>query len=292
MSHEYREVVVVSAVRTPIGNKGGALAKVRSDDLAALVIREAVQRAGLEGREVEEVYFGCTNQAGEDNRNIARMATLIAGLPTSVAAVTFNRLCASGLSALNAAARAIRCGEGDVYVVGGVESMSRAPYVMAKSPYLLEYPKVHDTTIGWRFPHSGLRDKYGNDGMGVTAENLRDLDGVEAEKTSRQEQDRFAVQSHQRAIAAIDSGKFDAEIVAVEAPQQRGDSIVVDTDERPRRDSTQEKLAKLPPVFKKDGSVTAANSSGINDGAAALVLMSSDKATELGVEPLATWLAC
>ena len=293
MSLEYRQVVVVSAVRTPIGNHGGALAKVRPDDLAALVIREAVQRAGLEGKEVEEVYLGCTNQAGEDNRNIARMATLIAGLPTSVAAVTFNRLCASGLSALNAAARAIRCGEGDVYVVGGVESMSRAPYVMAKpeTGFAWGDPKVHDTTIGWRFPHPGLRDQYGNDGMGVTAENLRNLDGVDAEKTSRQEQDRFSVQSHQRAIAAIDSGKFDAEIVAVEVPQRRGDPIVVDTDERPRRDSTLEKIAKLRPAFKKDGSVTAANSSGINDGAAALVLMSSDKATELGIKPLATWLA-
>jgi acetyl-CoA acetyltransferase family protein len=171
--------------------------------------------------------------------------------------------------------------------------MSRAPYVMAKpeTGFAWGDPKVHDTTIGWRFSHSGLRDQFGNDGMGVTAENLRELEGVEAGKTSRQEQDRFAVQSHQRAIAAIDSGRFDAEIVAVEVPQRRGDPVVVDTDERPRRDSTLAKIAKLRPAFKKDGSVTAANSSGINDGAAALVLMSSDKAAELGIEPLATWLA-
>lgn len=288
-----REVVVVSAVRTAIGNHGGSLATIRPDDLAALVIKEAVERAGIDGSEVEEVYFGCTNQAGEDNRNVARMATLLAGLPTSVGGVTFNRLCASGLTALNSAARAIRCGEGDVYVVGGVESMSRAPYVMAKpeTGFAWGDPKVHDTTIGWRFPNPKLRDEYGNDGMGVTAENLRELAEVEAEKTSREEQDRFSLQSTERALAAIDSGRFKDEIVPVAIPQRRADPIIFDTDERPRRGTTMEKLARLRPAFKEGGSVTAANSSGINDGAAALVLMSAVKAAELGLEAMATWLA-
>ncbi len=288
-----REVVVVSAVRTAIGNHGGSLATVRPDDLAALVIREAVERAGVSGEEVEEVFFGCTNQAGEDNRNVARMASLLAGLPTSVGGVTFNRLCASGLTALNAAARAIRCGEGDVYVVGGVESMSRAPYVMAKaeSGFAWGDPKVHDTTIGWRFPNPKLRAEHGNDGMGVTAENLRELPEVSAGKTSREEQDRFSLQSTERALAAIDSGRFKDEIVPVEIPQRRADPIIFDTDERPRRGSTMEKLARLRPAFKEGGSVTAANSSGINDGAAALVLMSADKAEELGISPMATWVA-
>jgi len=287
------EVVVVSAVRTAIGNHGGSLATVRPDDLAALVIKEAVGRAGIDGSEVEEVFFGCTNQAGEDNRNVARMAALLAGLPTSVGGVTFNRLCASGLTALNAAARAIRCGEGDVYVVGGVESMSRAPYVMAKPEKGFAWgdPKVHDTTIGWRFPNPRLRDGYGNDGMGVTAENLRELAEVEAEKTSREEQDRFSLQSTSRALEAIDSGRFKDEIVPVEIPQRRADPTIFDTDERPRRGTTMEKMARLRPAFKEGGSVTAANSSGINDGAAALVLMSAEKAAELGIKPMASWLA-
>ena len=288
-----REVVVVSAVRTAIGNHGGALATIRPDDLAALAIKEAIERAGIDGSEVEEVYFGCTNQAGEDNRNVARMATLLAGLPTSVGAVTFNRLCASGLTALNSAARAIRCGEGDVYVVGGVESMSRAPYVMAKaeSGFAWGDPTVHDTTLGWRFSNPKLKAAHGNDSMGMTAENLRDLAAVEAANTSREEQDRFALQSTQRALAATDTGRFKDEIMPVEIPQRRAEPIIFDVDERPRRGSTIDKLSKLRPAFKEGGSVTAANSSGINDGAAALVLMSSEKATELGLTPMATWVA-
>ncbi|HIF46078.1 MAG TPA: acetyl-CoA C-acetyltransferase [Candidatus Poseidoniales archaeon] len=287
------EVVVVSAVRTAIGNHGGSLATIRPDDLAAIVIKEAVARAGIDANQIEEVFFGCTNQAGEDNRNIARMAGLLAGLPTSVAGVTFNRLCASGLTAINAAARAIRCGEGDVYVVGGVESMSRAPYVMAKQERGFAWgdPLVHDTTIGWRFSNPKLKNIFGNHAMGLTAENLRELEQVNLDKTSRVEQDRFAVQSNLRAISAIDSGRFDDEIIPVEIPQRRGDPIIFDTDERPRRDSTVEKLAKLSPAFKQGGSVTAANSSGLNDGAAALVLMSASKAAELNIEPMATWVA-
>jgi 3-oxoadipyl-CoA thiolase len=288
-----REVVVVSAVRTAIGKHGGSLATIRPDDLAALVIKEAVERAGIEPSEIEEVYFGCTNQAGEDNRNVARMASLIAGLPTSVAGVTFNRLCASGLTAINAAARAIRCGEGDVYVVGGVESMSRAPYVMAKPEkgFAFGDPVVHDSTIGWRFSNPVLREEYGNDGMGVTAENLRELSKVDLKRTSREAQDAFALQSHERAIEAIESGRFDDEILAVEIPQKKGEPILFDIDERPRKGSSLEKLAKLTPAFKTGGSVTAGNSSGINDGAAALVMMSAEKADELGLEVMATWLA-
>ncbi len=293
-----REVVVVSAVRTPIGNLGGSLSKVRPDDLAAIVIKEAIDRVGIDGNDVEEVYFGCTNQAGEDNRNIARMATLLAGLPTSVSGVTFNRLCASGLTALNAAARAIICGEGDIYVAGGVESMSRAPYVVSKSTSGLSWdehiknnPEVFDTTIGWRFSNPKLKEEYGNDAMGLTAENLLELQGVSPERTSRQEQDRFAFQSHKRAISAIDLGRFKDEIVPVECKQEDGTSIIFDTDERPRRNSTMEKLASLRTAFKENGSVTAGNSSGINDGAAALVLMSAEKAAELNLTPMATWIS-
>ena len=292
-----REVVVVSAVRTPIGNLGGALSKVRPDDLAALVIKESIERVGINGSEVEEVYFGCTNQAGEDNRNIARMATLLAGLPTSVSGVTFNRLCASGLTAINAAARAIICGEGDIYVAGGVESMSRAPYVISKSEHGLPWdehiksdPEVFDTTIGWRFSNPKLKEEFGNDAMGLTAENLLQLQGVSPAKTSRQEQDRFAFQSHKRAVSAIDSGRFKDEIVPVECSQEET-SIIFDTDERPRRNSTMEKLASLRTAFKENGSVTAGNSSGINDGAAALVLMSAEKAVELNLKPMATWVS-
>ena len=292
-----REVVVVSAVRTPIGNLGGSLSKVRPDDLAAIVIKEAIDRVGIDGNDVEEVYFGCTNQAGEDNRNIARMATLLAGLPTSVSGVTFNRLCASGLTALNAAARAIICGEGDIYVAGGVESMSRAPYVVSKSTSGLSWdehiknnPEVFDTTIGWRFSNPKLKEEYGNDAMGLTAENLLELQGVSPERTSRQEQDRFAFQSHKRAISAIDLGRFKDEIVPVECKQEDGTSIIFDTDERPRRNSTMEKLASLRTAFKENVSVTAGNSSGINDGAAALVLMSAEKAAELNLTPMATWI--
>tara|TARA_A100001037_G_scaffold96999_1_gene88343 strand:- start:382 stop:1626 length:1245 start_codon:yes stop_codon:yes gene_type:complete len=293
-----REVVVVSAVRTPIGNYRGSLSKIRPDDLAALVIREAINRAGINDEEIEEVYFGCTNQAGEDNRNVARMSSLLAGLPPSVSGVTFNRLCASGLTAINSAARAILCGEGDVYVVGGVESMSRAPYAVGKSEVGLDWdelitnnPEVYDTTLGWRFPNPKLRDIYGNDKMGMTAENLLEIEGIDLGNLTREEQDRFALQSHERAIKAIDSGRFDNEIIPVMISQENGDLVSFSFDERPRRNSTIEKLSTLRTIFKENGSVTAGNSSGLNDGAAALVMMSAEKAKELNLTPMATWVA-
>jgi len=279
------EAVIVSAVRTPIGAHGGALASVRPDDLAALVIAEAVQRAGVDPVEIEEVYLGCANQAGEDNRNVARMATLLAGLPASVAAVTFNRLCASGLQAVNAAYRAIKVGEGEVYVAGGVESMSRAPYALPKTEYAYPWGNqtAWDTTLGWRFPNERLKEAYGNESMGETAENVYLL----TKAINRQEQDAFAFESHRRAIEAIDSGRFDAEVVPVPIPQRRGDPHFVTTDERPRRDTSLEALAKLKPAFRPNGTVTAGNASGINDGAAALVLMSDERAAGLGLNPMA-----
>jgi 3-oxoadipyl-CoA thiolase len=279
------DAVIVSAVRTPIGAHGGALAAVRPDDLAALVIAEAVRRAGVDPDQLEEVYFGCANQAGEDNRNVARMATLLAGLPVDVAAVTFNRLCASGLQAVNAAYRAIKAGEGDAFVAGGVESMSRAPYAVPKPE--LAYPwgnlTAWDTTLGWRFPNPKLKQMYGNDSMGETAENIYEL----TRDISREDQDAFALESHRRAIDAMDSGRFSDEIVPVPVPQRRGDPVLVETDERPRRDTSLEALARLRPAFRKDGTVTAGNASGINDGAAALVVMNSEAAGAAGVKPLA-----
>ncbi|MGH2621781.1 MAG: thiolase family protein [Anaerolineales bacterium] len=277
------EAVIVQAVRTPIGEHGGALRDARPDDLAALVVAEVVARAGIEPASVEEVYFGCANQAGEDNRNVARMASLLAGLPTSVAGVTFNRLCASSLAAVNAAARAIKAGEGDVYIAGGVESMSRAPWAVPKSdrPFPRGDLTAYDTTIGWRFPNPALKAKYGNESMGETAENIY------AERPiSRQEQDSFALRSHQRAIAAIDSGRFAEEIVPVKVPHRKGEPLTVDTDERPRRDTSMEVLGKLKPSFRSNGTVTAGNASGINDGAAAVLLMSRGRAERLGIRPL------
>lgn len=279
-----KEAVVVQAVRTPIGNHGGGLSGVRPDDMAAIVIDEVVKRAGIDPGEIEEVYLGCANQAGEDNRNVARMATLLAGLPTSVAAVTFNRLCASSLNAINAAARAIKLGEGDVFIAGGVESMSRSPYSVPKGERGFPWGNLTmwDTTIGWRFPNKKLKEQYGNEGMGITAENIYD-----ETKISREDQDAFSLQSQQRAISAIDEGRFTDEIVPIEIPQRKGDPVVVDTDERPRRDSSLERLAKLRPAFREGGTVTAGNASGVNDGAAAVLLMSADKAKALGVKP---WL--
>jgi 3-oxoadipyl-CoA thiolase len=264
------------------------LKDARPDDLAALVVREVVARAGIEPSSVEEVYFGCANQAGEDNRNVARMASLLAGLPPSVAGVTFNRLCASSLTALNAAARAIKAGEGEVYVVGGVESMSRAPWAVPKSdrPFPRGDLIAYDTTIGWRFPNPALQAKYGNESMGETAEN------IQAERPiSRAEQDAFALRSHQRAIAAIDAGRFAEEIIPVELPQRRGGPLTVDTDERPRRDTSLEVLAKLKPTFRSNGTVTAGNASGINDGAAAVLVMSRQRAEQLGIRPWARVVA-
>ena len=283
------EAVIVEAVRTPIGRHGGILKSVRPDDLAALVLAEVVRKAQIDPGLVEEVYLGCANQAGEDNRNVARMATLLAGFPVSVAAVTFNRLCASGLTAVNAAARAIKAGEGDVYIGGGVESMTRAPYSMPKTvpEFAFGNVTVWDTTIGWRFPNARMKEKYGLDSMGETAENIYEL----TRTISREEQDRFSLESHRRAVAAIDSGKFAAEIVPVPVPQRKGDPILVSRDEHPRADTSMEILGKLSPAFRKGGTVTAGNSSGINDGAAAVLLMSGSKAKELGIKPLARVVA-
>jgi 3-oxoadipyl-CoA thiolase len=279
------EAVIVAAVRTPIGAHGGALAGVRPDDLAALVVGEVVGRAGVDPALVEEVYLGCANQAGEDNRNVARMAVLLAGFPVEVAAVTFNRLCASGLQAINAAYRAIKAGEGEVFVAGGVESMSRAPYSVPKAEQGFPWGNLTawDTTLGWRYPNPKIESQHGIDSMGETAENIFAL----TRSISRQDQDAFAAESHRRAVAAIDSGKFAEEIVPVLIPQRKGDPLEVRTDERPRRDTSPESLAKLRPAFRKEGTVTAGNSSGLNDGAAALLLMSDRKAAELGIRPMA-----
>ncbi len=278
------EAVIIDAVRTPIGAHGGALASVRPDDLAALVIAEVVRRAGLDPAQVEEVYLGCANQAGEDNRNVARMAVLLAGFPVDVAAVTFNRLCASGLAAVNAAARAIKVGEGEVFIAGGIESMSRAPYSLPKADRAFPWGNLTawDTTLGWRYPNPKIEAQFGIESMGETAENIYEL----TRSISREEQDAFALESHRRAVAAIDSGRFAEEIVPVPIPQRKGDPVLVDTDERPRRDTSLESLARLKPSFREGGTVTAGNSSGINDGAAALLLMSDDRARALGLKPM------
>jgi 3-oxoadipyl-CoA thiolase len=283
------DVVIVQAVRTPVGRHGGALAAVRPDDLAALVIGEVVKRAGIDPALVEEVYMGCANQAGEDNRNVARMGLLLAGFPHHVAGVTFNRLCASGLTAINQAARAIKCGEGEVYVAGGVESMSRAPYSIPKAESAFPWGNLtaYDTTLGWRYPNKKMEAMFPLDSMGETAENIF----AEHPEITREMQDEFALSSQMRAKAAIESGRFKVEIVAVSIPQKKGDPILVDTDEHPRLDTTMEKLAKLGAAFRKGGSVTAGNASGINDGAAAVLLMSADKARQLGLKPMAHWIA-
>jgi 3-oxoadipyl-CoA thiolase len=284
------EVVIVDAIRTPVGALGGALAPVRPDDLAALVIREIVQRNQLDPVLVEEVFLGCANQAGEDNRNVARMAVLLAGLPVDVAGVTVNRLCASGLNAINMAARAIKAGEGDVYIAGGVESMSRAPYSIPKAEAGFSFGNLTawDTTLGWRYPNPAMKEKYGTESMGETAENI----ARERPHITREKQDAFALRSHRCAIEAIDSGRFAQEIVPVTIPQKKGEPRIVDTDERPRRDTSLESLAKLRPAFAKEGgTVTAGNSSGLNDGAAALLLMSEEKARELNLKPLARIVA-
>lgn len=278
------KAVIIDAIRTPIGSLGGSLARVRPDDLAAIVLEAIIQRNDIDPAIVEEVYLGCANQAGEDNRNVSRMATLLAGFPVDVAAVTFNRLCASGLNAVNQAARAIKIGEGDVFIAGGVESMSRAPYSIPKAERAYPWGNLTawDTTLGWRYPNPKLKEMYGTEAMGETAENIWDLTHI-----SREEQDAFALRSHQRAIAAIDSGKFAQEIVPVPVPQRKGDPIIVDTDQRPRRDTSLEALARLKPAFRKNGTVTAGNSSGLNDGAAAILLTSEEKAHELGLKPMA-----
>lgn len=278
------EAVIVDAIRTPIGALGGSLAQVRPDDLAADILRALLKRSVLDAAMIEEVYMGCANQAGEDNRNVARMALLLAGLPVEVAGLTFNRLCASGLSAVNQAARAIKVGEGSVFIAGGVESMSRAPYSIPKPEvgYAFGNLTAWDTSLGTRYPNPRMVEQYGMETMGETAENVRELTGI-----TREEQDQFALRSHQRAIAAMDAGKFAEEIIPISVPQHKGDPKLVSIDERPRRDANLESMSRLKPAFRKDGTVTAGNSSGLNDGAAALLLMSAEKARELGLKPLA-----
>jgi 3-oxoadipyl-CoA thiolase len=273
------KAVILSAVRTPVGRYGGALSRVRPDDLAAAVISAAVERARIEPSEIEDVYFGCANQAGEDNRNVARMAVLLAGLPENVAGVTMNRLCASGLSAVVSACHAIAAGDGDLFVAGGVESMSRAPLVLAKPerPFPRGDRTVYDTTLGWRFPNPRMEAKFPLESMGETGENVAERWGV-----TREDQDAFARESQQRWAAASDAGRLDAELVAI------GD---VKRDEHPRPDTTLEKLAALEPAFRANGSVTAGNSSGINDGAAALVIASEERVRTLGHEPLGRFVA-
>jgi 3-oxoadipyl-CoA thiolase len=278
-----RRAVIVAAVRTPVGRYGGVLATVRPDDMAALVIGEAVRRSGVDPNLIEDVYFGAANQAGEDNRNVARMAALLAGLPITVAGCTVNRLCASGLEAVNIAARAIEAGQGDVYVAGGVESMSRAPFVMAKAYEAFSRNiEAFDTTIGWRFTNSRLAKMYHPYSMGETAENVAQQCG-----TSREDQDAFALESQRRWQAAQAAGRFNDEIVPVPIPQRKGEPLMVRIDEHPRPDTTLEGLAKLRPAFREGGTVTAGNSSGVNDGAAALVLVEEKRAAALGLKALA-----
>jgi 3-oxoadipyl-CoA thiolase len=282
-----REVVIVDAVRTPIGRYKGALKDVRPDDLAATVIRALVERnPSLPVEQIEDVVFGNANQAGEDNRNVARMAALLAGLPIEVAGTTVNRLCGSGLDAVNYAARAIMTGEAEIMIAGGTESMTRAPFVMAKPSS--DFPRgnieMFDTTIGWRFINPKMEEMYGTDSMPQTAENVAKRFGI-----TRKEQDEFAYESQMKAKKAIETNRFADELVPVVYYDRKGNRVVVDKDEHPRPDTTLEKLAKLPPLFE-NGTVTAGNASGVNDGAAALLLMSAEKAKELGLKPLVKYV--
>ncbi len=278
-----RRAVVIDAVRTPVGRYGGGLSKVRPDDLAALVIRTLVARTGIDPAVIDDVYLGAANQAGEDNRNVARMAALLAGLPDSVPGSTVNRLCASSLDAINIAARMIEANHGDVMIAGGVESMSRAPLVVAKSETAFSRnAEMYDTTIGWRFTNKKLAEMYHPFSMGETAENV-----AKKFNLTREEQDEFAYQSQMKCKAAMESGKFVDEIVAVEVPQRKGDPVVVDRDEHSRPETTMAGLGKLRAAFAKDGTVTAGNASGINDGAAALLIVEEKLAEKLGLTPVA-----
>lgn len=290
------DVVIIDAVRSPVGKHAGALSSVRPDDLLADVLKGLVERTGIDPALVEDVYAGCGNQAGEDNRDVARMSALLAGLPVEVAGITVNRNCSSALEAVNLAAKSIIVGEADVYIGGGVESMSRAPWSMPKPerPQPVGDPKVWDTTVGWRYHNPKMEAMYPIISLGETAENIAEEMGI-----TREEQDAFALDSHRRAVKAIKSCRFQDEIIPIEVPQRKGPPKIVDTDEHPRYkivdgeyvlDTSMEALARLRPAFREGGTVTAGNSSGINDGAAAVLLMSAEKAEELGYTPMARWV--
>jgi 3-oxoadipyl-CoA thiolase len=281
------EALIIDALRTPLGRYGGALAGVRPDDLAAHAITAAVARTGIDPAQITDVYWGAANQAGEDNRNVARMAALLAGLGVEVPGVTVNRLCASGLEAVNQASRALRLGEGDLYLAGGSESMSRAPWVVPKPDRALPRGErtMHDTALGWRLVNPRLAERHSTESMGETAENV-----AERYRVSRRDQDEFALRSHERAVAAGAEGQFADELVAIEAPDGRSTRLV-DVDEGPRSETSLERLAALAPAFREGGTVTAGNASTLNDGAACLVLASERKAAELGARPLARVVA-
>jgi 3-oxoadipyl-CoA thiolase len=283
-----RDAWIVDAVRTPFGRYGGALASVRPDDLAALVISAVVERTGIDPVVIEDVILGCANQAGEDNRNVARMAVLLAGLPVEVAGLTVNRLCGSGLQAVDSAAHAIQVGDGDVFIAGGVESMTRAPYVALKpsEPYARGTRELVDSTLGWRFVNPRMAEAYPPISLGETAERVAGQWAVDRER-----QDAFALESQRRAVAAIEGGRFDSQLVAVTVPQRKGEPVVVARDEHPRPDTSMEALARLRPAFTSDGTVTAGNASGINDGASAILVVEADRARALGLHPMARVIA-
>jgi 3-oxoadipyl-CoA thiolase len=278
------QALICDAIRTPFGKYGGALSSIRTDDLAAIPLRALSDRnAKVDWANVDDVIFGCANQAGEDNRNVARMALLLAGLPKEVPGATVNRLCGSSMEAVSVAARAIKSGEAALLIAGGVESMSRAPFVMGKSESAFSRAaKMEDTTIGWRFINPVMKEKYGTDSMPETAENI-----AEEWPVSRADQDMFALRSQQRAAAAAKAGKFADEMIAVNVPSKKGDPVVVNQDEQPRPDTTLEALAKLKPIVKSNGTVTAGNASGVNDGACALLIASESAAAKYGLTPLA-----
>lgn len=279
---------ICDAIRTPIGRYGGGLSSIRTDDLGAIPLKALLERnAGIDPECIDDIVYGCANQAGEDNRNVARMSGLLAGLPTTVPAATVNRLCGSGMNAVGNVAHAIQAGQADLAIAGGVESMSRAPFVMAKAMAAFSRDaEIYDTTLGWRFVNQKLEAQYGIDSMAETAENVADEYDV-----SREDQDQFALGSQQKAAAAMANGRLEEEIVPVSVPQRKGDPLLVDTDEHPRAESTIEGLAKLRPIVREDGSVTAGNASGINDGACALLLASDDGVKEHDLEPLARVVA-
>ena len=290
------DVVIIDGVRSPIGKFGGVLSSVRPDDLLAHVLKALMERTGVDPASIEDVYAGCGNQAGEDNRDVARMAALLAGFPVQVPGVTLNRNCASALEAVNQAAKSVIAGEGDVFIGGGVESMSRAPWSMPKPERVPAFgdPEIFDTTVGWRFPNPRMDALYPIISLGETAENIADDMQI-----SRADQDAFAVESHRRAVAAMDEGRFADELVPIPVPRRKGDPVIVEADEHPRFKkeghryslaTSEADMAKLKPSFRKGGAVTAGNSSGINDGAAALLMMSAEKAAELALKPMARWV--